>query len=125
MKQRDLLIVGTACPRPALLNEAADIAANVAQDMLIVRDEFDRPFGYRTSFDIRLEAEKRWRCRYYIWQAEHECIWLLPDGDRPGGLRVCPIGFVVKDTVPYNNAAERKAGFDRANDKLETVARGL
>lgn len=125
MVTRQLLITGTACPRPALLIEAADTAANVRLDMMIVRDEFDAPFGYRTSFDVRLEEEKRWRCSYYLWQAEDDRLWLLPDGDRPGGLRVATIGFVVTEKLPYSDEAERKAGFDRANHKLETAARGL
>lgn len=54
MPDRQLLLVGSVANRPSLLNEAADIAVNVSQDMIIVRD-VDKPgVPHRTSFDIRL-----------------------------------------------------------------------
>jgi len=124
MPARYLLVTGTRCPRPALLNEAADTAANVGLDMIIVRDEIGHPSGLRTSFDIRLDAEKRWRCGYYLWQAEDGRYWLLPDEDRPGGLRISPLGFVVVTRPPYVDQADLSAGLKRANANLDRFAWG-
>jgi len=124
MPARYLLVTGTRCPRPALLNEAADTAANVGLDMIIVRDEISHPSGLRTSFDIRLDVEKRWRCGYYLWQAQDGRYWLLPDEDRPGGLRISPLGFVVITRPPYVDQADLSAGFERANANLDRFAWG-
>lgn len=122
MPGRHLLVAGTRCPRPALLNEAADAAANVGLDMLIVRDEIDNSFELRTSFDIRLDDEKRWRCGYYLWQSAEGRLYLLPDEDRPAGLRVAPLGFVVIDKSPYADRTDWDAGLMRANGQLNRAA---
>ena len=107
MPHRHLLLAGTRCPRPAMLNEAADTAANVGLDIIIVRDEIDQSFDLHTSFDIRMEDEKRWRCGYYLWLGE---------------LRVSPLGFVVVDRTPYANPTDWDEGLKRANAQLNRLA---
>jgi hypothetical protein len=122
MSQADLIIVGTACSRPLLLREAADISAAAGKDVLIVRADEGRAYA---SFDVKRACSETVLCAYRMWMLRpSEAAWLVPVAGEGRYLRLSPFGVEFHDMAPFATEWERRKGLAHAREFLSIAVQG-
>jgi hypothetical protein len=122
MSQADLIIVGTACSRPLLLREAADISAAADKDVLIARAEEGRAYA---SFDVKRAGSETVLCAYRMWMLRpSEAAWLVPVAGEGRYVRLSPLGMEPHDSAPFTTDWERRKGLAHARMFLSVAVQG-
>jgi hypothetical protein len=122
MSQADLIIIGTACSRPLLLREAADISAAAGKDVLVVRADEGRAQG---SFDVKLAGSETSLCAYRMWMLRpSEAAWLVPVAGKGRCVRLSPLGLEANDAAPFATGWERRKGLAHAREFLSIATQG-
>lgn len=122
MNQAGVIIMGTACRRPMMLREAADISAAADQDVLVVRP--DESADYAT-FDLKRADFDPILCGYRMWMTwPSEGAWLIPAAGEEQHVRMTPIGLEVHDRAPFISDWERRKGLAHAREFLSTAVQG-
>lgn len=122
MSQASLIILGTACQRPLMLREAADVSLASELDVLVVRSG-DRPRD--TSFDLKRAGGGDVLCAYRMWMGRPSAAaWLIPTAGEGPYVRVTPLGLQTEDAAPFDNDFDRRAGLARGRDFLSIPGQG-
>lgn len=122
MNQAGVIIMGTACPRPLMLREAADISAAADLDVLVVRN--DERDAYAT-FDLKLTSVDGMLCGYRMWMpAPSGSAWLIPMAGDEEYVRITPLGLEVYTKPPFASASERQAGLAHGKAFLSVAVQG-
>lgn len=122
MNQAGVIIAGTACRRPMMLREAADISAAADQDVLVVRP--DESTAYAT-FDLKRADFDTMLCGYRMWMTwPSESAWLIPTAGEMEHVRMTPVGLEVHDKAPFANDWERRKGLAHATEFLSVAVQG-
>lgn len=122
MSQADLIIVGTACSRPLLLREAADISAAAGKDVLIVRADEGRAYA---SFDVKRAGADTVLCAYRMWMLRpSEAAWLVPVAGEGCHLLLSPLGVELHHAAPFATDWERRKGLAHEREFLSVATQG-
>lgn len=122
MSQADLIIVGTACSRPLLLREAADISAAAGKDVLIVRADEGPAYA---SFDVKRAGPEKVLYAYRMWMLRpSEAAWLVPVAGKGGHVRLSPLGLELHGAAPFATDWERRKGLAHAREFLSVAVQG-
>ena len=101
----NLLLAGTSCRRPLLFPEGAALSSITDLNLILVRHDAERG----TTYDLRLNGQKGWLCRYQAWQIEGD-LWLVPDAGTTPSVRVTAWGLELCNEPPFADADERTCG---------------
>lgn len=122
MNQAGVIIMGTACRRPMMLREAADVSAAADQDVLVVRSAENAEYA---TFDLKRTDFDRMLCGYRMWMAwPSEGAWLIPTAGEEQHVRMTPVGLEVHAKAPFANDWERQKGFAHAREFLSVAVQG-
>jgi hypothetical protein len=108
MPYAGLLLAGTSCRRPLLFPEGETLHTITGVDVILVRHDADRG----TTYDLRLNGQTGWLCRYQAWQMEGG-LWLVPDAGTAPSVRTTAWGLEVGDQPPFADSAEHGLGLIR------------
>ncbi|HZH98747.1 MAG TPA: hypothetical protein VEX38_07225 [Fimbriimonadaceae bacterium] len=122
MPQADLLIVGTGCRRPLLLNEAADLSNAAELDVVIVRLDDQ---GRGASFDLKKIGAASLLCAYRLWMPHGDFTgWLVPTAGETPFVEMTPFGLMMHEEPPFADDDERRVGLFRGARFLSVAFQG-
>lgn len=120
-----ITILGTACSRPLLFDEAQEVQRVLGEPIIIVRPGREPWVPTGITFDALPLGGSAWLERLRLWQ--QPCgsqLALVPSGDEGRSLLVSPWRLDAICSAPFYSALEREAGFQRATASLRRVAEG-
>lgn len=119
-----IVIAGTRCPRPLMLQALVDIS-NVAQhDAIVVRLGDPAKTG-DVTFDIHVFGTGRADVAYRLWMPQPTgAAWLVPTAGENRFIRFDPAGFDVADDAPFSDAFDRRRGLVWASEFLSVATKG-
>lgn len=121
MNQASLIIMGTACRRPLMLREAADISAAADLDVLVVRQDEGEGLA---SFDFK-SVNHDILCAHRLWMPSLTgSAWLIPTVGEALAVRVTSMGLEVHARMPFADDGERQQGLARGRAYLSVAAQG-
>lgn len=121
MPTAQLVLYGSACQRPILLDEVGTVCKATGLSGLIVRDYNMRAAPTRFTFDVYHEGS--WHLRHLLWISEGGTGWLVPDGGDDAFLRLSQCGPDMTDKPPFVDRKERLEGLMRGADYLASFRR--
>lgn len=122
MNQAGLIIAGTACRRPLMFREAADISAAADLDVLIVRSDEGEAYA---TFDLKRAGFDRILCAYRMWMPRpSEAAWLVPTAGEGQHVRITPLGLEVHAAAPFATDWEYRKGLAHAREFLSVAVQG-
>lgn len=116
-----LLVLGTACWRPLLCEEAQEIAQEHKLNVTIVRSD-DRDFLGNTvsTLDLLLLGSQNWLSRLKPWRrTAADDLWFAPIQGEGRAVRLSAGLLALSPRAPFSSLFEREYGFEVA----QTVAR--
>lgn len=121
MPQAQLVLYGSACQRPILLDEVRTVCSATGLSGLIVRDCITPASRARYTFDVYHGGS--WYLRHVLWVSEGGTGWLIPDGGDDTYLRLSQWGLDRVEAPPLLNRKERFYGLARGADYLADFVR--
>ena len=122
LPQARLILFGSACGRPLLLNEVRTICSGTGLSGLLVR-ECCVPAA-RTHYSLDAFHAGRWHARHLLWISEGGSGWLIPDvGSDATYLRLSQWGLDGTGEAPFRKPDERSTGLIRGDDYLASFVR--
>jgi hypothetical protein len=122
MPQADLLILGTACKRPLLLDEAVELSNAANTDALIVRWSAE---AARCTFDVKKVGADGVFCALRLWMPRPGGQpWLIPTAGEAWALSLSPMGAEVSHRPPFVDDAERRSGLVQGSRYLSVALNG-
>jgi hypothetical protein len=106
------VLAATSLDRPLLFPECDLVAQCTEFDVLLLRFDPDRG----TNFDLLLQGNDRWLCRYLAWRKGYEDLWFIPTAGEGPFIRASGGGLERLCTAPFATAAERESGIILALD---------
>lgn len=104
LPRANLLVLGTALPRPASGDAAATIADLHGLDVILVRFS-----AFAVQIDLRLQETGHWLDNCRLWKRGF-ALWLLtPESGLPY-VEVAANGLIRSAVSPYRDAHERAEG---------------
>ena len=116
-----LLVLGTACWRPLLCEEAQEIGQEHQLNVAIVRGD-DRDFlgNIVSTLDILLMGSQTWLSRLRPWRrTAADDLWFAPVQGEGRAIRLSAGLLALSPRAPFSSLFEREYGFEVA----QTVAR--
>ena len=111
-----LLVLGTACWRPLLCEEAQEIGQKHQLNVAIVRGD-DRDFLGSTvsTLDILLLGSQNWLSRLKPWRrTASDDLWFVPVQGEGRAVRLSAGLLALSPRAPFSSLFEREYGFEVA-----------
>ena len=111
-----LLLLGTACWRPLLCEEAQEIGEQHQLNVAILRSD-DRDFlgSKATSLDLLLIGSKAWLSRLKPWRRTvSDDLWFAPIQGEGKAVRLSSGLMAISPRAPFTSLFEREYGFEIA-----------
>ena len=121
MPQAQLVLYGSACQRPILLEEIRTVCSATGLSGMILRQCSISASSTRYTFDAYHGAS--WYLRSLLWISEGGTAWLVPDWGDDDFIRLSQWGLDVADRPPFLNKEDRFYGLARGTDYLEAFKR--
>jgi hypothetical protein len=121
MPQAQLVLYGSACQPPILLDEVAIVCQATGLSGLIVRD-YSMP-ATRTRYIFDALYEGGWFLRKLLWISKGGTCWLVPEWGGDTYMRLSPCGLDMIDEPPFQDRKERFEGLARGADYLSSFNR--
>lgn len=121
MPQAQLVLYGSACQRPILLDEVGTVCRATGLSGLIVRDYSMSASRTRYTFDAYHGGS--WHLRHLLWISEGGSGWLIPDGGDDTYFRLSQWGLDGTDEPPFLGREDRFYGLARGADYLSSFNR--
>lgn len=121
MSQAQLVLYGSACQRPILLDEVGNVCRATGLSGLIVRD-YAMPAS-RTRYTLDAFHGGNWLLRNLLWISEGGTGWLIPDWGDDTFVRLSQCGLDMTDKPPFLDRDERLEGLARGADYLASFSR--
>lgn len=121
LPQVQLVLYGSACQRPILLDEVRTVCSATGLSGLIVRDY--RVSASRTRYTFDAYHGGIWHLRHLLWISEAGTGWLVPDGGDDTYLRLSQWGLDRAEEPPFLDREERFYGLARGADYLAAFVR--
>ncbi|PWG03510.1 hypothetical protein DF286_11985 [Sphingosinicella humi] len=122
LQMANLIIMGTACSRPLLQDEATDLSKVISYGMLIVRLELDPAIPEGVTFDYLGGRREEWIDRALMWQdPTRHGLWLVPSAGEGRSVRLSALSREVVSRAPFYSLEERTAGLERAASSMRAL----
>lgn len=120
-----LIVMGTACSRPLLQEEAARVSEVTNRAVVIARLEYDPAIPEGLTFDYLARPGADWIERALMWQ-DTTChgVWLVPAEGEGQSVRLSAFSREVISRSPFYSIDERNAGLFRAANSLRSLKGG-
>ena len=125
LRRSRLVIAGTGCRRPLLLQEFGSVCDYAGRHGVIVRLGQDLDPANAT-FDIKIADREKMACAYRLWMdfAGSLACWLTPTGDEHLNFRLDIDGLTPSIGAPFQNNYERCAGLVHGANFLALGVKG-
>lgn len=104
LPRANLLVLGTALPRPALGDAAATIADMHGLNVILVRFS-----AFAVQIDLRLQETGHWLDDCRLWR-RGSALWLLPREFASPYVEAAASGLIQSAVSPYRDARELYEG---------------
>ncbi|MFN3725987.1 MAG: hypothetical protein ACK4SZ_06745 [Allosphingosinicella sp.] len=121
MPQAQLVLYGSACQRPILLEEISLVCRATGLSGIVLRECAVSASRTRYTFDTYHAGS--WYLRSLLWISEAGTAWLIPDWGDDQFFRLSQWGLDAADQPPFLGMEERLSGVARGADYLAAFVR--